>query len=79
MKMIRWSYSRRKMVRGYFDKFPNSVMYFRRIKRHYILYSVDWDETDPLVTPEDREEMQLLLNEALGREKEYKNRKSQYF
>ncbi|WLR45968.1 hypothetical protein LC065_10045 [Halobacillus litoralis] len=76
MQLVRWSYSRRKMVRGYFDKFPHSTIYFRRIRRFYIVYMVDWDETDPLVSQEDREEMQHLINEELGRLKEYEQRKS---
>ncbi|WP_255574570.1 hypothetical protein [Halobacillus sp. Nhm2S1] len=76
MQLVRWSYSRRKMVRGYFDKFPYSTVYFRRIRRFYIVYMVDWDESDPLVSHEDREEMQHLINEELGRLKEYEQRKS---
>ncbi|REJ05399.1 hypothetical protein DYE48_20380 [Halobacillus trueperi] len=64
------------MVRGYFDKFPHSTVYFRRIRRFYIVYMVDWDEVDPLVSQEDREEMQHLINEELGRLKEYEQRKS---
>ena len=74
--LVRWSYSRRKMVRGYFDKFPKSTVYFRRIRRFYIVYMVDWDEEDPVISQEDREMMQQLLNCELGREKEYKQRKS---
>lgn len=64
------------MVRGYFDKFPNSTVYFRRIRRFYIVYMVDWDEDDPVISQDDRETMQQLLNRELGREKEYKQRKS---
>ncbi len=76
IQLKRWSYSRRKMVRGYFDKFPHSTIYFRRIRRFYIVYMVDWDERDPIVMAKDREEMQQLLNRELGREKEYEQRKS---
>ncbi|WP_406944605.1 hypothetical protein ACJA3J_16150 [Halobacillus sp. SY10] len=76
MQLVRWSYSRRKMVRGYFDKFPHSTVYFRRIRRFYIVYMVDWDEVDPFVSQGDREEMQHLINEELGRLKEYEQRKS---
>ncbi|TGB00705.1 hypothetical protein E4663_19505 [Halobacillus salinus] len=64
------------MVRGYFDKFPNSTFYFRRIRRYYILYTLDWQLDDPEVTTDDREQMQTLINEALGREREYQHRKS---
>ncbi|MYL20098.1 hypothetical protein GLW04_09385 [Halobacillus litoralis] len=64
------------MVRGYFDKFPHSTVYFRRIRRFYIIYMVDWHELDPVITPEDREGMQLLINRELGREEEYNQRKS---
>lgn len=76
MQLVHWSYSRRKMVRGYFDKFPHSTVYFRRIRRFYIVYMVDWDDIDPLVSQEDREAMQHLINEELGRLKEYEQRKS---
>ncbi|ELK47359.1 hypothetical protein D479_07917 [Halobacillus sp. BAB-2008] len=64
------------MVRGYFDRFPNSTVYFRRIRRFYIVYIVDWDERDPVVEKEDRDGMQELINKELGREKEYNQRKS---
>ncbi len=64
------------MVRGYFDRFPNSTVYFRRIRRFYIVYIVDWDEHDPVVEKEDRDGMQELINKELGREKEYNQRKS---
>lgn len=64
------------MVRGYFDRFPNSTVYFRRIRRFYIVYIVDWDERDPVVEKEDRDGMQELINKELGREKEYNQRNS---
>ncbi|MYL50422.1 hypothetical protein GLV98_13060 [Halobacillus litoralis] len=64
------------MVRGYFDKFPHSTVYFRRIRRFYIVYMVDWDEADPFVSQQDREEMQHLINAELGRLREYEQRKS---
>ena len=63
-------------MRGYFDKFPNSVIYFRRIRRFYIIYHLDWDPIDPVLSTEDREIMQWLLNKELGRESEYQQRKS---
>ncbi len=63
-------------MRGYFDKFPNSVIYFRRIRRFYIIYHLDWDPRDPVLSTEDREIMQWLLNKELGRESEYQQRKS---
>lgn len=64
------------MVRGYYSKFPNSVIYFKRIRRFYIIYTLDWDEKDPMVTNKDREEMQYLINEVLGSKNEYLKRKS---
>lgn len=76
IELVRWSYSRRKMVRGYFDKFPNSTIYFRRIRRYYVVYSLDWNEIDPVMNKEDREQMQVLLNRELGREIEYNQRRS---
>ncbi|SFJ10154.1 hypothetical protein SAMN04487936_1013 [Halobacillus dabanensis] len=74
--LVRWSYSRRKMVRGYFDKFPNSIVYFRRIRWFYIVYMVDWNDEDPVVSQDDLETMQQMINKELGKEKEYKQRKS---
>jgi len=65
------------MVRGYFDKFPNSTIYFRKVRRYYVVYTLDWDKQDPVMTMEDREDMQLLLNQTLGLENAYQNRKSQ--
>lgn len=76
MKLLRWSFDRKNRIRGYFDKFPNSTIYFRRIKRYYCVYSLDWNEEDPMVTMEDREEMQQLLNKEIGRLTAYENRKS---
>ncbi|KGP72871.1 hypothetical protein [Pontibacillus yanchengensis] len=76
MNLVRWSYARRNTIRGYFDKFPNSTFYFRRIRNYFSLQSLDWHEEDPEVSPSDREEMQLLLNRTLGREKAYKNRRA---
>ncbi|WP_281975852.1 hypothetical protein [Halobacillus litoralis] len=76
IQLMRWSYSRKKMVRGYFDKFPFSTVYFRRIRSYYIVYMVDWSESDPVISKGDREEMQQLINCELGREKEYQQRKS---
>ncbi|SDJ66846.1 hypothetical protein [Salimicrobium halophilum] len=78
MEMIRWSFDRRKVVRAYFDKFPDSTFYFRRIRSYYFLYSSDWSHGDPVLDKEDQEKMQVLVNEALGRKNAYKNRKSRY-
>ncbi|MYL54104.1 hypothetical protein GLW08_12225 [Pontibacillus yanchengensis] len=55
-------------MRGYLDKFPNSTFYFRRIRNYFSLQLLEWHEDDSEVSPSDREEMQLLLNRALGRE-----------
>ncbi|WP_386058269.1 hypothetical protein [Thalassobacillus hwangdonensis] len=76
MQLIRWSYSRRGQVRAYFDRFPQSTLYFRRIRRYYFLFTIDWHEEDPIVTDEDKEQMHRLLNRELGREKEYLKRRT---
>ncbi|WP_347862527.1 hypothetical protein U0355_05065 [Salimicrobium sp. PL1-032A] len=76
MKMIRWSYDRRKVVRAYFDKYPDSTFYFRKIRSFYFLYSSEWSREDPVVTDGDQDTMQLLVNAALGRKHAYRNRKS---
>lgn len=76
MEMIRWSYSRRKVVRAYFDKFPGSTFYFRRIRSYYYLYSSEWSRNDPVINKDDKEQMHLLINDVLGRKQAYENRKS---
>ncbi|SIS52672.1 hypothetical protein [Salimicrobium flavidum] len=76
MELIRWSYARRKVVRAYFDKYPVSTFYFRKIRSYYYLYSSEWNENDPVITGEDKEQMHLLINDTLGRRQAYENRKS---
>ncbi|WP_245807805.1 hypothetical protein [Halobacillus massiliensis] len=76
IELVKWSYSGIKKVRGYFSKFPHSVIYFRRARSYYLVYTLDWDERDPVMTEGDREEMQVLLNEELGHISAYKKRKS---
>ncbi len=63
-------------MRGYFNKFPYSVFHFKKVRRYYILYTLEWDSEDPVVTAEDREEMQYLINDVLGSRGAYLTRKS---
>ncbi|PLT33723.1 hypothetical protein [Bacillus sp. V5-8f] len=77
MELIKWSYSRRNEVKASFDSHPNSSVRFRRIK-NYFTYSADWSLADPIITGADMEEMELLLNRALGFETAYINKKQKY-
>ncbi|WP_173915795.1 hypothetical protein [Halobacillus sp. Marseille-Q1614] len=76
IELVRWSYSGIKKVRGYFSKFPHSVIYFRRMRNYYLVYTLDWDARDPVLTEADREDMQILINEELGHISAYNKRKS---
>ncbi|WP_223700531.1 hypothetical protein [Sutcliffiella deserti] len=59
---------------GYFDKYPHSNVLFSRVKRYYFVYTVYWDERDPVVKPNDLELMETLLNQYFGTEVEYRKR-----
>ncbi|GGC94268.1 hypothetical protein GCM10007216_26260 [Thalassobacillus devorans] len=76
MKILRWAYDRRGVVRGYFDRFPHTTFYLKRIRNYYFLSAADWNESDPEVTPADREEINILINRELGREHAYLQRKT---
>ncbi|SEA46552.1 hypothetical protein SAMN05421743_1053 [Thalassobacillus cyri] len=76
MKLIRWAYDRRGVVRGYFDQFPNTTFYLKRIRNYYFLCAVDWSKSDPEITEEHREEINILINRELGREQAYLQRKT---
>jgi len=76
MELLDWGYTRRYNIKAYFSKFPHSLVVFRQIKDYYFVYQVHWKELDPVVTRDDLEEMELLLNQELGLEKAYLNRKS---
>ncbi|MEK4027109.1 MULTISPECIES: hypothetical protein [Bacillaceae] len=77
MKLKRWTYSRRYNIKAVFDKFPNSNVIFRTINQFYFIYIVNWSEKDPVVTREDLEQMEKLLNEEMGTALFYRYRKSQ--
>ena len=76
MKMMYWEYAKCGRVKARFDKFPNSTVIFRLIKSYYFVYTVDWSETDHVITKIDLEEAALLINRELGLEEEFLNRKS---
>lgn len=75
MELVSWSYYWRNKVKALFDKYPNSPVTFRRVANYYFTHSVDWSAEDPIVSKSDLQQMELLLNRALGYETEYLNRK----
>ncbi|WP_243387306.1 hypothetical protein [Bacillus kexueae] len=76
MELLDWSYTRGYNVKAYFSKFPQSLVIFRQIRDYYFVYQVKWSELDPVVTREDLEQMELMMNKELGLEAEYLKRKS---
>jgi hypothetical protein len=75
MKLTKWSYTKRYNIKAQFDKYPNSVVIFRQIKDYYFVYTVNWAISDPVVTKNALEKMELLLNSELGTLDEYRLRK----
>ena len=75
MELIKWSYTKRNNIKALFDEYPNSLVVFRRIKNYYFVYNVQWSIKDPVVTKNALGEMELLLNQEIGTEKEYLQRK----
>ncbi len=75
VKMINWEYAKWGRVKARFDKFPNSTIIFRLIKSYYFVYTVDWSETDHVITRTDLEKAELLINRELELGAEFLNRK----
>jgi hypothetical protein len=75
MKLTKWSYTKRYNIKALFDMYPNSLVIFRQIKNYYFVYTVQWSLKDPVVTKNALEEMELLLNQEIGTDKEYRQRK----
>jgi hypothetical protein len=75
MKLTKWSYTNRYNIKALFDMYPNSLVIFRQIKNYYFVYTVQWSLKDPVVTKNALEEMELLLNQEIGTDKEYRQRK----
>lgn len=75
MKLTKWSYTKRYNIKALFDMYPNSLVIFRQIKNYYFVYTVQWSFKDPVVTKNALEEMEMLLNQEIGTDKEYRQRK----
>lgn len=75
MKLTKWSYTKRYNIKALFDMYPNSLVIFRQIKNYYFVYTVQWSFKDPVVTKNALEEMEILLNQEIGTDKEYRQRK----
>ncbi|HAQ08302.1 MAG TPA: hypothetical protein DCR24_12560 [Bacillus bacterium] len=75
MKLTKWSYTKRYNIKAQFDEYPNSIVVFRQIKNFYFVYTVKWSLSDPVVSKNILEEMELLLNRELGTEEYYIKRK----
>lgn len=74
LKLLKWSYTKKYNIKAYFDLFPNSPVIFRQIKNYYFVYTVKWDDHDPIVKRTDLEEMEILLNTELDTYSFYLNR-----
>lgn len=75
MKLIKWSYKKRNNIKAQFDVFPYSLVLFRKIKNYYFVYTVQWSDKDPVITKTELEEMEIILNQEIGADKEYQQRK----
>ena len=76
MRLLDWGFTRRNGIKAKFDRFPKSIVIFRRINQYYFVYTVDWSVNGSVVTKADLETMGLLMNIELGLETGYLNRKS---
>ncbi len=76
MKLLHWSYMKRNHIKAQFDLFPQSVVVFRRIKQYFFVYNVIWNANDSAVQGHDLELMEFLLNEEMGTDRAYLNRRS---
>ncbi len=76
MKLLQWGYTKRKNIKAIFDYCPYSTVIFRPIRDYYFVYIINWSDSDPVVSREKLIQMEQLLNEDLGTDHEYANRKS---
>ncbi|CAG9620602.1 hypothetical protein [Sutcliffiella rhizosphaerae] len=76
MELLNISYLKKGQLLGFFDKFPSSKVLFSPIKNYYFVSYVYWDERDAVVTEEDLERMEMLMNTYLGKESFYRKRKN---
>lgn len=75
MEMISYSYWKRNQIKAVFSRFPSSIVTFRMVGHYYFIYSIQWSEIDPMVIREDLKEMEWIMNEELGLQEYYDNRK----
>ncbi|WP_191557210.1 hypothetical protein [Metabacillus idriensis] len=75
MKIIHYSYRKRGKIEFWFYQWPNSPVVFTPIKEYYFIRVVKWSDLDPLVTRGDLGKMELIVNQYLGREQYYLQRK----
>ncbi|MRX73107.1 hypothetical protein GJU40_13240 [Bacillus lacus] len=75
MKIINYSYKKRGNLEFVFDVWPHSKVMFSPIRNYYFVRYVRWDERDPVVSREDLQKMEQLVNRQMGREIWYDKRK----
>jgi hypothetical protein len=76
MKLQQWSYMKRNHIKAQFDLFPQSVVVFCRIKQYFFVHNVIGHSEDHPVQDHDLELMEFLLNEEMGTDRAYMNRRS---
>ncbi|MFZ3589291.1 hypothetical protein ACOI1C_08350 [Bacillus sp. DJP31] len=76
MILLNWSYTKRCTIKANFDYCPNSTVIFRPIRDYYFVYTINWSNTDSVVTRDELSKMEQLVNEELGTKHQYYNRKS---
>jgi hypothetical protein len=71
MQLLDWSYTKKYSIKAVFQPFSHSTVIFRQIKDYYFVYTVHWSSRDPIVTRNDLETMEILMNKALGTDQAY--------
>ena len=78
MKLISYSYMKKGGMKAIYDRFSASPAIFRKINGFYFIYYVKWSEDDPMVLRSDLTEMEILLNQEMGTEVLYMNRRNKH-
>ncbi|WP_108670734.1 hypothetical protein [Peribacillus acanthi] len=76
MNIINYQYKKRGHLEFVFDQFPNSPVLLGMITNFYFVKHVKWSSLDPIVTRNDLEEMEKLVNREMGTTIGYLMRKS---
>lgn len=71
MELLHWSHTKKYNIMAMFNPFFHSKVIFRPIKDYYFVYTVHWSSSDPVVTRQDLETMEILMNRELETEQSY--------